>query len=766
MAVKAECAPRRPHQLLAELSRPSLVFDHTQQRWASKLCVMSCRFLRHRLLRFVSTHADQTLCFAFCNDPTPMSLTARYQWGDDRDDEVIIRGGQKSSEFLVQRVWVSSLSGEASVCFAPPKRMADKTASAHMAGIRGLMSFPCELGIKGLNLSHGVWDRGIFSAQFRLFGQRHQQAVVQASAAMMPGEGRLLDLLSWCTGNACCDHDCHNALKRALSPDVDDKQFKKQLFKVFISVRSGFDLLAGNVWEWASTRVKFEDWGLERSQQEQLWRVLGVIPSWAEELVDLELRYMDGMLCVAKRHSSDPDIMRRIVRAEVRHWQLKAFTESRWLSLGPNARCMAASLMLGLDSLVSFCINEKGCSQYNLGNFVVDDRIRQFLLTCAVSSFVSETPLAIFFEDDRLVRLYDDILEELDIEVDCLYTVFPEVWKALAVVAGCSDEELRNRCIRSAHIQSAFLRWRLRECARLPWSLCRGDRMQNLLEFAEGPRPTSHGCSEKIWDLMQAKFDVELILDGLEMLSRVSWSSKRVEEGHVAGSRLNQLRKKFGEAAMVTRAQLGQLRALTTLSAEEKRLDKLNATISKLKRKNPNKKGAKQVFLGSLVKLLHSKKDAGLKVSVGATRKLVAGHGKTWLEMSDGYKRLWREKALQEQKDGRRQLADDLRAAMVRKASVEQECKMVVLDSPLKLSACRFTKHELQAFDAMWDDPELPNTRVNDLLADICRPWSLCLLMSIDSSVSSLCQAMRPAHASQLGQVWSPRGGTASRIAF
>jgi hypothetical protein len=93
--------------------------------------------------------------------------------------------------------------------------------------------------------------------------------------------------------------------------------------------------------------------------------------------------------------------------------------------------------------------------------------------------------------------------------------------------------------------------------------------MQNLLEFAEGPRPTSQGCSEKIWDLMQAKFDVELILEGLEMLSRVSWSSKRVEEGHVVGSRLNQLHKKFGETAMVTRAQLGQLRALTTRSAED-----------------------------------------------------------------------------------------------------------------------------------------------------------------------------------------------------
>jgi hypothetical protein len=123
-----------------------------------------------------------------------------------------------------------------------------------------------------------------------------------------------------------------------------------------------------------------------------------------------------------------------------------------------------------------------------------------------------------------------------------------------------------------------------------------------------------------------------------------------------------------------------------------------------------------------LAKLLHSKKDAGLKVSVGAPRKLVAGYGKRWLEMSDDHKHFWCERALQEQKDGQRQLANDLRAAMVRKASLEQECMMVGHDSPLKLSACRFTKQELHAFDAMWDDPELSNTRVNELLADICRP--------------------------------------------
>ena len=78
--------------------------------------------------------------------------------------------------------------------------------------------------------------------------------------------------------------------------------------------------------------------------------------------MDLELRFEEGCMCVAKRHAESADTMKRIVHAQVRFWQFKVFTESRWLSVGPRARGMVSSLLLGLHDFVVFCIQVKNCS--------------------------------------------------------------------------------------------------------------------------------------------------------------------------------------------------------------------------------------------------------------------------------------------------------------------------------------------------------------------------------------------------------------------
>jgi hypothetical protein len=62
--------------------------------------------------------------------------------------------------------------------------------------------------------------------------------------------------------------------------------------------------------------------------------------------------------------------------------------------------------------------------------------------------------------------------------------------------------------------------------------------------------------------LLQLGYPVEPVLEGLELLKKVSLSAKRVEEGHVQGSRLTQYHHRGGAPAMVARAQVGQARPL------------------------------------------------------------------------------------------------------------------------------------------------------------------------------------------------------------
>ena len=156
-----------PHQMLLKLAQPSLVYDRAQQRWASKLAAMTQQFVQQRFHRFVQTARHEQVCFSYCNDPTPVSLTTRYDFGGGA--ETLVRGGKQAVELFAQRVWAFTVSGASSVLVGPPRAMANKSASCHFNGLQALGDFPVLFGVTGLNISHGIWDRGIYTSEYRLF---------------------------------------------------------------------------------------------------------------------------------------------------------------------------------------------------------------------------------------------------------------------------------------------------------------------------------------------------------------------------------------------------------------------------------------------------------------------------------------------------------------------------------------------------------------------------------------------------------------------
>lgn len=102
-----------------------------------------------------------------------------------------------------------------------------------------------------MNIAHGVWDRGMVSAMHRLLFQSHAQSLAEATSRMGSGEGELLNLMSWCAGNGCCDHDCRDALNRSFVDRLSGRAFMKEVFKQFAAVRSGFGVLGSGVSRWA-----------------------------------------------------------------------------------------------------------------------------------------------------------------------------------------------------------------------------------------------------------------------------------------------------------------------------------------------------------------------------------------------------------------------------------------------------------------------------------------------------------------------------------
>ena len=108
--------------------------------------------------------------------------------GEDRG--TLVRTSGASVEYSTQRVWATDLKNATMVHFTAPKRMLNKSAACHVAGLRKLALFPMELGNKSLNVSHGIWDRGIYTAVFRLFCQQHHRAVEGQLQTMPLGRPR------------------------------------------------------------------------------------------------------------------------------------------------------------------------------------------------------------------------------------------------------------------------------------------------------------------------------------------------------------------------------------------------------------------------------------------------------------------------------------------------------------------------------------------------------------------------------------------------
>ena len=540
---------RRPSELLVDLSKPSLALDRTELRQAEKLCVMSADALQERFRAFVRKHQCEPLSFTFSNDPTPLSSTV-YDHTDGHDGQARCkRSGGASDEYLIQRVWGRNMHGDVVVAFFPPRIMANKTAACHMAGTRAMMPSPFEMGAKGLNISHGVWDRGIFSAEYRLFCQYHAYELELHCSGMDAGEAALFEKLSWVTGNGCCAHDCHGALGRAYNKEITDKQFKKECFKSLASLRGGFSIMIKHVVEWIGSTLAFEDWEVSATDQGALWRTLGFVPACEQLLVDLELRFdpEGGRLLVASRHQSDRNVIKKVKLAVVRAWCLSSWSESRWLGSGAKARAMTSSLLLGIESLVSYCLTTKRASGYNLGNFAPSADVKSFFASIGIASHVAESALNVYMDDDRSASNLEEIDWEIASEVCFVESISEQVWNTIAKAVGATSAALRDRTIAAAHAQASALRWRLAEHRELPLSLLHGDRRANLGELRlQEERPVELGIAAKIWDLLQINFPVEQILEGLELWAGNSRSTKTTEEGHVQASRIRRYHKQGG----------------------------------------------------------------------------------------------------------------------------------------------------------------------------------------------------------------------------
>jgi hypothetical protein len=436
------------------------------------------------------------------------------------------------------------------------------------------------------------------------------------------GRAQFLMLSTWLCFVGCINHDVHNALKWG-SMQWTDRDTLRKCFVVLESLRNGFGELVRHLGAWLASRLQFEDsYGGFASA---LWTCLQVNDKWANLLVDLEIRFHNGKLLIARKHEHRPDLIDQITVCLLYLWRFRKFSDSRWLSIGTSC-----AIIVGLPDFVHFVMDSPTSSDYYLRGFrMLDSHVLHLVAVGGMSSFLSDSVLARLLLDDRVARILPMLRMEISQELAYINNIPRGVWDLVASVTEFDGSDLRHACVSSSYTQAGFINARLRVAERPAFDLLHGSRSANLDALLAGDRPREE-VKQRIWELLKRGCNRQDILDSLELMSQAGWSSTTVEQGHVAASVVMRFHHELTEARMRARAFVVQCRPLFTSSPLDRKIAGLESQVATVARRRPQNITGRQTYVRQLVDTAKEQAWGSRKVNCQVTKAVIQKHGKLW----------------------------------------------------------------------------------------------------------------------------------------
>ena len=214
------------------------------------------------------------------------------------------------------------------------------------------------------------------------------------------------------------------------------------------------------------------------------------------------------------------------------------------------------------------------------------------MAACLVG-YVAEPLLVDLMKDDRAVPKMDKLVKILDTQTNKIFEMSGFAWKRFysttpELVEGWEDVcQLARRCTLSF---VAGLRVRVLDRMKaLPWSLLRGDRLDNLRKLLAGPRPTER-CSFCIYQLVRRfNFPLERILPALKLLEQIGWTTNIAEQCHASVAMMKRYHPEASHENLVVRATVWMMNRCQTKSKLEREYSKVDREARALDRRQPHK---------------------------------------------------------------------------------------------------------------------------------------------------------------------------------
>eukprot|EP00971_Amphidinium_carterae_P022554 444844-Amphidinium_carterae.1 len=151
---------------------------------------------------------------------------------------------------------------------------------------------------------------------------------------------------------------------------------------------------------------------------ERLWTCMDVDAECVELLIHYQLKWRaeTGRLRVCRSSVTEDEDMVSVTGIIYKLLRIQVFTESRWLSIGQSCRALTA-MAIGLDTIASITRANPNVSDYYIEGFMRAGEDSRFYAACAaLSAHVADTAHVSLLEDDRLVRTWQGVFREMQVE--------------------------------------------------------------------------------------------------------------------------------------------------------------------------------------------------------------------------------------------------------------------------------------------------------------------------------------------------------------
>ena len=646
--------------------------------------------LAERALTLLRDSGRCPVLLQFSCDTTPVKHRVSATLGSGSNKQV--RHGKSAADFQVQQVFLSVLRADSdeqvALLVGPP------FAVEHGKTMPALSSIALKCpGLQVLNpyagrricIMHQVHGNAVGASLRHCVSGFWVQGMVGRSAdgGMLEGSD-LSGLLTWHSGTNCALHDAHNSLRWAHQTVLGKKEsVLKAVYAATPSMKNVSFAGIAAMGPWLLEVTEFREPGQcpKADDLHHLYTVLGLSPDLVDELQAWQCCFGEGTqtLCVARDVAMcSEDWLQAVSCMLLSVFQFQVFSESRWLTVGSSCRAVLGAWMLGYFSFLQYMRKQKSCSEYQAhGVDLLGEAALRFIAVVALSSQVAEAVLLLIMKDCRLRRQYDALCAEIAGEVDFLEHVHPYAWAALSNRLKCTASSLRDEVVWASYVTWAYLHRRVPDVLEsLPFSMCAQKPSEALASLRSLPECPAEAIAGKIWQLLAAGCDEAELARGLEMLSRVGWSTRYTETQHFSCAMMRKYHPEAGRDMLIARSFMHTVSEVLPIAhrAGNRRLDKLRRKLLAAERQRPSAITGRHVFLRDVAAKLRAANAARTQsgLALCSLQKLMAIHSEEWSKLPPERKQLYDDRALWMCSEGQHQ-QNDSREALQEALSLETE---------------------------------------------------------------------------------------------